>query len=449
MKAAFATSPLRRAIRLSYASAMLWAGGNALSSGLLLIYWARDLDASYFQLGLLQAAPALVGLLRLGTPALIAWLGSSKRVCLGFSVVAYALLALVPPLVMSGEASDSASSVWSPLILLLALLCVHQVVEQIATVALFSWLGDLVPRRVRGRYFARRNILQLSVLIPTFLASGWAIDTLRNRYPEPRGWVYAAAVALGAGLLLAALVPLAFMPARMREATRLRRSAPPQTSLWATFAAPFRDVASRKLLLYGCWFSLFNGLFSTPQNIFPKVGLGLGLGPMNAMQTVMRLGQVGVSAWAGPWSDRRGNRPVIVLCQLLVGTAPLFYLAASPSRPYWILGAWLLWSAYAGINICVPNLTMKLAPAGGHAPHLAAYYALTSLFLTVGTVGGGYVFDLLRDRALHLFQWPIDRFALFFALAWLTRTAAALLIAQVPEPGAERWSEIVQARGLR
>lgn len=68
---------LREAIRLSYIAAVLWAA-NVLSSGLLLVYLARSLGATGLQVSLLQAAPALVGLLRLFTPALILRFGSAS-----------------------------------------------------------------------------------------------------------------------------------------------------------------------------------------------------------------------------------------------------------------------------------------------------------------------------------------------------------------------------------
>jgi len=416
------TNQLRRAIGLSYAAAMLWSAGNVLSSGLLLVFLAQDLGANAFEVGLLQAAPALFGLLRLGTPALIARLGSAKRVCLTFSSVAYLLLALVPPVVFAADSETK-----SPLAMLLVLLCVHQLLEQIGTVALYTWLGDLVPRRIRGRYFARRNILQLAVLIPLLPASGWAVDAWERTAAIAPGTAHAAAIGVGTLLLLAALVPLARMPAAIGRRKSHFAPARKATSLRDTLLAPFRSVGSRRFLFYNCWFSFFNGLFSTPQNIYPRGVLKLGLGPMNGMQTAMRLGQIGVSAWAGPVSDRRGNRPVLIVCQLLVGVAPLFYFLASPSSPYWLAGAWLLWSAYAGINICLPNLTMKLAPHGDHAPHLAAFQALSSLFR--------YLFDRLRGVPLALFEIPIDRFAAAFVLAAMFRTAGILWLARVPEPG--------------
>ena len=149
----------------------------------------------------------------------------------------------------------------------------------------------------------------------------------------------------------------------------------------------------------------------------------------------MRLGQAGLSAVVGPWSDRRGNRNVLIVSQIAVGLAPLFFLWSSPEHPYRLAGAWLLWSAYAGINICLPNLTMLLAPSGERASHLSAYYAMSSIFLTLGTLAGGELFDYVRRPEFASF-WstsPVDPFAASFVIAIVTRTAGALLLLRVEE----------------
>lgn len=457
------TSPsgaaLRRAIRLSYVAAIVWAIGNALSSGMLLIYLAQELGAQGTAVSFLQSAPALLGLLRLFTPIVITRFHGTKRTCLIWSAVAYALLFAVPTLVAFAQQDEHRRL---SLGVLIGLLCVHQLIEQVATVALWTWLADLVPRRIRGRYFARRNMLQLVFIIPTLLLSGEYIDratkadrelaaptlsastaetTPRAKPLAPRP--YAATIVVGAVLLAASLVPLSAIPAVEPKSRAAAWSGHADRPSWRRLVASLFDPASRRLLLYGCWFSFFNGLFLIAQNILPRGVLGLGLADMNRMQTAMRVGQIGVSAWAGPWSDRRGNRPVLVLCQLLVGAAPLFYFIASPNQPYWLYGAWLLWSAYAGINICLPNLTLRLAPPAERSAHLATYHALTSLCFVVGSLAGGYAFDHFVPRSIALAGGSLTKFQLFFLLAFVLRSAGAAIVASVPEPGAVRWRDLL------
>jgi len=68
----------------------------------------------------------------------------------------------------------------------------------------------------------------------------------------------------------------------------------------------------------------------------------------------MRIGQWGVSPWIGRLADRLGNRPVMIVSQLLVAAGLLFFALATPQHWAWLIGAWVLWVAYAGLNVCLP-----------------------------------------------------------------------------------------------
>jgi len=74
----------RRARRLAYWNGAVWAIGNGLASTTLVVYLALDLGAGRIGLGiaLILAARHVVGLLRLGAPALIGRLVERKRFCL-------------------------------------------------------------------------------------------------------------------------------------------------------------------------------------------------------------------------------------------------------------------------------------------------------------------------------------------------------------------------------
>ena len=63
--------------------------------------------------------------------------------------------------------------------------------------------------------------------------------------------------------------------------------------------------------------------------------------------------------------------------------------AATPQRWLWFTGAWVLWIAYAGLNVCLPNLMLKLSPERSNAPYIATFYAVTGLCYAASTVVGG------------------------------------------------------------
>src|SRR5690606_21250891 len=135
--------------------------------------------------------------------------------------------------------------------------------------------GDLVPPAIRGRYFARRQIVQLVVTIPLLLASGAVTDRLRDRWsgdPDTMLLAYAVPTALGAALLLGSLIPLAMMPGTRAYPAPERRLA------WRAIVAPLVDRRFRRLLVFRSWFSLANGISQTVQNvIYPKDVLALGV----------------------------------------------------------------------------------------------------------------------------------------------------------------------------
>ena len=59
----------------------------------------------------------------------------------------------------------------------------------------------------------------------------------------------------------------------------------------------------------------------------------------------------------------------------------------------WLIGAWVLWIAYAGLNVCLPNLMLKLAPPQANASYVAAFHAVTGLCYAANTILGGVLVD--------------------------------------------------------
>lgn len=418
----------RRAMRLGYVNGALWAAGNGLTSGTVIYYLAIELGAAGMGISLILAAPAVAGLLRLAAPPIIRFVGGAKSACLRISTIAYVLLFALAPLLWPVNIQPGTA-----LKLLVAVLCLHQLLEYIATVALWAWLAEIVPPRIRGRYFARRQIWQLAVLIPTLLGSGWFVDAWRtaHAYQSDRLLLgYVACVALGAGLLLASLAPLLRMPdvglAGVQGQQRGLRE----------LAAPFRSAHFRRLLVFGSWFSFFNGVTGTAQTIFPYAVLGLGVFSLSVMRTTMRVGQIALSPTVGRYSDRWGNLPVLVVCQIAVATGPLFFLLADAERWWLLFGAWLVWSAYVGLNVCLPNLMLKLAPPEDNAPYIATYFGVTTAVYAASTVLGGVAFNVLYGVGpIYLGPWALNRYEYLFLFGWITRSMGLLFLLRVIEPG--------------
>jgi len=101
-----------RARRLAFWNGALWAIGNGLASTTLIIYLARELHAERFGLGigLIAAAPQIVGILRWGTPGLVRRLGNLKTFCVVTFLLSAGLLLMLPWLCAPGRLASPQES---------------------------------------------------------------------------------------------------------------------------------------------------------------------------------------------------------------------------------------------------------------------------------------------------------------------------------------------------
>src|SRR3954470_5115172 len=329
------------AMRWANANAALWAVGNALVSTLLVIYLATDLGAKGLGVSMILAAPRFAGLLRLGVPALMGRVASRKSLCIAGYVVSSILLCGVPAVAALHDRISTRTAVAA----FVFAWCAYHVTEYVGTVALWSWLGDLTPERVRGRLLGRREFWLTAGRIAGIVVSALLALIWSRWLPDSGRWKpLALSSAVGALMMLLAVIPLVFMPA-VQQSPSARPKAP-WRHLWQAVA----DRPYRRLLLFNFGFSIANGFTATAQERYPIGVLNISYTIRQILQGVMRSGQLAIAPRAGRLVDRFGNRPVMVVSQLVVSFGVLCFLLASPAHPLWIAGAFIVWSAYPGLN---------------------------------------------------------------------------------------------------
>ena len=421
----------RRARRLAYINGSLWALGNGLISGTLVVALAIQLGLSRDEglwISLIKAAPHLAGVLRLGAPALVGRLGDRKAVCIGAYFLSALPLLAIPLVVVPGLWPSSEAAIGA----LVGPWCGYHLLEYVATVLFHAWLADIAPVRIRGRFLGRRERWMVMSQAVSMLAAAALNHVWKEAQCSPDWAASAVTAAVGTLFLIAALVPLMRMPAAAGRAA-LGRSTP-----WAALVRPLVDRRFVALLAFGGWFSFCSGLVQSPQEIYPYRVLGMTVASLLILRTLMRVGQYALSPWFGRLTDRIGYRPILAACLPIVAAGTLFYQAAAPEHPGWIAGAWAAWIAYAGINIALPGLMLKTSPDENRAAYVAAFYTLSGLCVAAGTVAGGYLFDAIDGWQLVLAdgRFTLERYGLFFTGGWLARTAGVAILLAVAEPHA-------------
>ncbi|TWT47223.1 MFS transporter [Botrimarina hoheduenensis] len=425
----------RRAICLSYANGLLWAIGNGLVSSTLVTYLALQLGAKGVAISLIIAAPRVAGVLRLAAPAVFAW-GAQRRIagryfcgrkplCLGGYVASGLILVLIPYAAIQASRYGTG---WGVAVLVLSWGAYH-LLEYAATVALWSWLGDVYPRALRSRLVAGRERWKLYGRVFGFAASVALTVAWEVGLPDSPRWTpLAASASVGALLLIVAAVPLAVMPS-WSHAPSARPVAPVRTLLVA-----LADRRYRKLLMYSVSFALANGLTAAAQGLYPWRVLGIDYHTMVGLRAGLGAGQAALTRSSGRWLQRLGVRRVMTAAQLTVALGPLFFWLATPGPPWWapawIIMAYVAWIAYAPLNIGLDTLKISYADPSNNAPYVAVYYTVGDLANAAATLLGGWLCDQFisaADSSLAGYGW-------LFLIGWAARTAVAGFAWRLDEP---------------
>lgn len=263
--------------RMFCRNALLWGLGNGLVSTSLIIYvvialCSPTMDRAQIGLaiGWIVAAPRIVGLLRLFAPAVINRFGGRRRVAFVGYLISPLLLLALPILLPT-------LSHWGPTHVNIALGTVgliwaaYHVVEYFATVALWSWIGDLLEPRIRPMFLARRERAMIAgQLVGNLFAGAWTFFLSESfRAAGPPWRVYLAPTLAGIFFLVLAAFPILGAP----EVAWPR--SPKGTLSFRSLTAPFLSKEFLPFMIFGVWIQVVGGLGQSAQSYYQMKTLGV------------------------------------------------------------------------------------------------------------------------------------------------------------------------------
>ena len=401
--AARSLAHLRRSLRACTAEGVVAEVVVACATGSVTTAWALHLGCSTRLIGILGAMPFLAQLFQLPGAWLTSRLGARRSALWTVALSRQSFL----PLVALPWVSDAATAR-----AVLVLCCgAHHALGILCNNAWVTWAGDLVPERMRGRYFGRRTAICTVASVASTVVVGTALD--RGAAARTSGETLAAVTALAC---VAGAVSVALMA---QQGGGERRSGGWQPSL---ALRPFLDRGARSLGGYLVAWNAAVG-FSAPffgLYVLRDVGGGFGLlGTYGAVAAGART--LSASAW-GRLVDRAGARSVLVTTFGLA-LAPCAWLAA----PRW--GAWVLLLEagiggllLAGHAVAMFTLPLSLAPAAERSHYHAAFSTAGGAAFALASVCGGAIAEGSGALALGG-RWSSLQLTLAASLA--LRVAAA------------------------
>ena len=405
-------------MRLSLADALFYA----LMVGAGEVYFLADavrLGATPLQQALVITVPLFIG--TLGPLMALAFLGRFRRrkpvVVSAAAAQALTLLSIVA-IDLRGSLSPN---------LLIALASAYQVFSQAAGTAWASWYGDVVPARIRGRYFATRNRIAQVATSVSLLLAGLSLQRL-----EPGS---AGSVAAGAGGLGYAVTFGAAALFRMVSVLLLAASPEPAAELITnrhetlSFARSSEALPVRRILAFAATLQLSVYLASPYFGPFMLDELKLSYTQyMAGSVAVVLLKFASLPSW-GRLVDRYGARAVFLLAAVLVALVPLPWL--------WTRGIAMVIIAqsfsglsWGGHELSQFSLLLESSPTRSRLHVFAMMSMLTGFAQLLGSLLGGWLLAAV-DR----------RFAVLFIVSAASRLAIAMT--------APRWIPAqIGARGI-
>jgi MFS family permease len=330
--------------------------------------------------GFMAALPHLCNLVQ---PVLMTWL--RRRLSLReimvltfiFSALPWGFVSLLP---FQGDRARD----WTFMVLLTA----ATLANSLGSVSWSAAIAEVVPDRLAGRFYGRRNWVFGFWTLLVVLVVSWIVGRSGNSLTV-FGWIFAAAgLARMTGLFY--LTRMKFPPS-----VTTRAANPPD---WSELATPLQDFNYLKLVAYiGVWGLLLN-LGQPFYTVFLVQGLGRSMGEIGLLTA---LGGVGglmtLKAW-GWLCDRFGSKPVLYVASTLWALTGIASWTFAGERLFWHLavGYLVVGATTAGFQLCQFQLMIKLSPAN-KAPYVAVFLALSSALTSLGPLLGGMVLKVVPD----------------------------------------------------
>ncbi|MEX0776653.1 MAG: MFS transporter [Phycisphaeraceae bacterium] len=343
--------------------------------------------------------------------------------------------------------------------------------------AWFNWMADVIPRKVRGRYFGIRNRIGMSIGLCTTLAIGYVLDLADFAEHQPGG----AGTVLKVTSVMLAIAGL-FGTLDIQLFRRVGDDHPPPkrqvVDLLAMLRVPLADRNFRRFLAYNFTLTLAVAFIGQYVWLYVFDVVGMSNKQANlliiAMPLLMQL--IAYPIWGG-LMDRLGKKPVMLICGTMVITGSLGWLFLGQDAAadinwgggMWqiVIGltgwnwGWTSWLGYGavllttfawpGVEVANFNLILDMSsphrpsarkmPSGGRGG--TAYVAVNSLVVAVAGILSGLLaifvaaaLKPLMTEVVHFAGMTLSYHAVLFAVSTVLRAVAVLLAMGLHEPTA-------------
>lgn len=372
--------------------------------------FALGLGATPSQIGMLAAFPNFLGNILQIPAGLLAEKMADKRILPavgGFLArISWLALAFIPFLFPAENR-------------VLAVIVLASLRVTAANIGVPAWTAlqaVLIPRSIRGRYYANRNVvLNICALLATFAAGFLLRGGFPRNYQTIFGW---AAVLGAASTVLFLLIPF---QQEKREKAALRRPFFRRVKVFWESVKEHRDFASyaKSSLILNFGVYLASSLFVV--HFIDTMG---GAAGSWAVFVAVNLGtQIVIQRYWGRLADLFGQKSVMSISGIGIVLIPLLW-AVAPSVWFPIIIQIVNGIGWGGYNLAAFNLLLEITPDENRSLYVGVYNTLMGLAISLSPLIGGFAAEALGLRPVFIASGVLRALGLFIFHRTVSGTAS-------------------------
>lgn len=390
---------VRRSLRLMTWDSVLAGAMFSLGSGGFMAAYALALGANNLQVGILAALPPVSQAMQL--PAILLVEKLRVRKAIGLPSWFLAQLMWLPiaavPFVLDAPGSAAIAAV-------IVLLALRGLFTSVLVTSQTSWMRDLVPQNMLGRFYSARLTMMTVAVVLVGLGGSLFVTWWQGTAPPDQA-IFAYSFLLFGGWLAFGLVGPA-LAGFSREP--LMPPAPgDDRSALSIILEPLRDANFRSLLRFLIFWNFALNLAVPFFAVYMLTRLGFSLPMVIGFTMLSQISNVLFARVWGAMADRFGIKTVLSLAAslyLLVIIGWVF--TTNPDRHLLSIPLLVVLHVFAGVGaagvlLTIETIALKTAPQGKATPYIGIAAVTTGVGAGAGPIVGGALGDLFSG---HLFR---------------------------------------------
>src|SRR3989344_1183153 len=278
-------------------------------------------------------------------------------------------------------------------LLLLFLFSIYIILTGISTPAWFSWMGDIVDKKYRGRWFAKRNFLTGVVSIIFIILSAFLLDYFKKQ-----------------DLIIFGFIILFFMAflSRFISWRLLKKQYEPKIKIKKYSYFSFTEFILKSPKTNFGRFTIYRALIGFTQSISASLiavyllrELGFNyVTYMIILLTGSFFSLLLIELW-GKFADNYGNYKILVLTSILISTIPFLWII-NKSPLYLILIPQLVSGiAWSGFNLASANFIYDSVKKEKRSLAVSYYNMLEGIGIFLGAGLGALLILVIKTTLIH------------------------------------------------